>query len=273
MPCHREPEAAERYVSGSMTDAERMGFEDHYFACDRCLGAVQALLTAQDVLREDLHTIAPSRPAFRAALLAAAAIVTVGVILWRLPSRPANTNARSSAPVVTAPVPPANQATPAATQPAAVPPALASADTALAGLAEVVAPPFIALTTRSDADADETAFVEAMRYYSSRKYAEAARSLQTIAARAPNLTHVQFFLGVSELLNGHTARAIAALQKSAASGISPYADEAHFYLAKAALREKNLAEARHELQVAIEQDAGPAGEAKRILSELKRLED
>lgn len=53
MTCARnvEPEAAERYVLGQMTEAEQSAFEEHYFACDECFETVQALQDLQTVLR------------------------------------------------------------------------------------------------------------------------------------------------------------------------------------------------------------------------------
>jgi TolA-binding protein len=53
MTCARyvEPDAAERYVLGQMTETEQSVFEEHYFACDDCFETVRALQDLQTVLR------------------------------------------------------------------------------------------------------------------------------------------------------------------------------------------------------------------------------
>ena len=61
-----------------------------------------------------------------------------------------------------------------------------------------------------------------------------------------------------------------ALQRSANSGVSPYADEAHFYLAKAALKAGDLTSATRELQIAVEREAGPEGDAAKLLAEVRK---
>ena len=131
----------------------------------------------------------------------------------------------------------------------------------------------MALTTRSaqDADADESSrrFAEAMAHYSAGRYREAADGLQVLAGRAPSAAHVDFFLGISELMTDNVSRARGALQRSAESGVSPYADEAHFYLAKAAFRAGDLMAATRELEIAVEREAGPEGEAAKLLAELR----
>jgi hypothetical protein len=53
--------------------------------------------------------------------------------------------------------------------------------------------------------------------------------------------------------------------------VQPYADEAHFYLAKVHLARGDVDLARRELQYAVGHEAGPEGEAQRILAALDRL--
>jgi len=72
------------------------------------------------------------------------------------------------------------------------------------------------------------------------------------------------------LMSGNVARARGALQRSAEAGVSPYSDEAHFYLAKAALRAGDLTTAARELEIAVDREAGPDGDAARLLAELRR---
>ena len=79
-----------------------------------------------------------------------------------------------------------------------------------------------------------------MTHYSAGRHREAADGLQVLADRTPSAAHVQFFLGISELMERQRGRARGALQRSADAGVNPYADEAHFYLAKVALRAGDL---------------------------------
>ena len=53
--------------------------------------------------------------------------------------------------------------------------------------------------------------------------------------------------------------------------IGPYADEAHFYLAKAALKAGDLTSATRELQIAVEREAGPDGDAAKLLAEVRNV--
>jgi predicted Zn-dependent protease len=136
-------------------------------------------------------------------------------------------------------------------------------------LAAITPPRYAALTTRSAEDADASAFNAAMSRYSAGRYADAVRTLRPVAGRSPGLGHVQFFLGVSELMVGNAPAARSALQRAAASPEQPYADESHFYLAKAALRAGNRQEAQRELKIAVDREAGPPGEAARLLKLLR----
>ena len=82
-----------------------------------------------------------------------------------------------------------------------------------------------------------------------------------------------FFWGISELASGRTAAAREALARAISIGVQPYADEAHFYLGKAALRDGDIEAAQRELQIAADGDAGPDGEAARILAALAKLDE
>jgi TolA-binding protein len=286
MKCDKSTDAAERYVSGTLPEAEQTAFEEHFFACDDCLHAVQALQDAAAALAEErvdrpAATPIPFPVAKPRALpikwMALAAMLIVGVIVWRIPQgqpeggQPVQPGRQSSSPPSSPAAPPAApSATPATTAPA--PATGPSAADRLVQLSQVVAPPYVSLTTRSDADATAQAFDAAMTHYSARQYDRAARALREVVQAAPELAEAQFFLGVAELMRGDQARAQEALRRAVRSNTAPYADEAHFYLAKAALKDGDAATARRELQLAIEREAGPRGEASRLLSQLKAIE-
>src|SRR5689334_20236708 len=61
MTCARyaDLDFVERYVLGQMDEAEQAIFEAHYFECPDCFAAVQALQTAQSVLRENAPQSSP----------------------------------------------------------------------------------------------------------------------------------------------------------------------------------------------------------------------
>jgi TolA-binding protein len=138
----------------------------------------------------------------------------------------------------------------------------------------LVSPPqYVPLTTRSAPDpgaADSQPFSDAMAHYSAGRYRQAADRLGALAEQSPGAAHVHFFLGISELMSNNVSRARGALQRTAESGVSPYADEAHFYLAKAAIRAGDLTTAARELQIAVQRDAGPDGDAERLLAEMRK---
>jgi TolA-binding protein len=263
MTCEWGAEAAEQYVTGVMSEPTQAKFEEHYFACDACFQTVEALQNAGRRLESTVPKPATvSRRAWirPVSLMAAAATVILSVILWRSP-RPVAPPASSSAP---APAPTA------AAPPATNPPGSAL-DSQLERMATVVPPQYVTLITRSQGDESATGFEQAMTYYVAGRYDHAARALSATANRSPNLPHVQFFLGISELMLGNLDAARKALQRTARSGVTPYADEAHFYLGKVALRAKDLPTAQREFQMAAMRKAGPTGEAAKLLAELKKL--
>lgn len=282
MKCDKSTDAAERYVSGTLPEAEQTAFEEHFFACDQCLQTVQALQDTAAALaaeRVERHASTPIPfPAVRPRALpikwmALAAMLVVGVIVWRIPQRQPGAGELVQPARQSPSTPPSQAAAPSApTETAAPATAAPSAADRLAQLSQVVAPPYVSLTTRSDADATARAFDAAMAHYSARRYDRAARALGKVAQAAPDLAEAQFFLGIAELMRGDQAKAQEALQRAVRSNTAPYADEAHFYLAKAALKDGNAATAKRELQLAIEREAGPRGEAARLLNQVKAIE-
>jgi len=287
--CDLGPDTAERYVGGTMSEPERTGFEEHFFACDACFRAVQALEDARGVLADTVlgetgsTGAAPRRGLpLRWMAIAATLVIIAGLSarVWRV-SRPGDVppqNSRQTASTVEPPAarPQAEPPVPQAQAP--VPTASPSASSTLRSRhgrlerwAVVIPPQYVALTTRSEQDKDAQTFEEAMTHYSAGRYRQAADGLQILAERAPTAAHVQFFLGISELMSDNASRARGALQRSADSGVSPYSDEAHFYLAKVALRADDLTAAARELEIAVDREAGPQGDAARLLAELRRV--
>jgi tetratricopeptide (TPR) repeat protein len=295
-PC---PQAArddvfEAYVRGSLGDAERERFEDHYFVCAACL----ARLRAYEGLRAELAGSAVDAPAaqpadvgrWRWALLPVAAglVLVVAAALWfrgsaPVPmastvavapapqSAPAASPAAPRAPEAVVPAPVVAQPEPSVpatkqARPSASPPVVA-----LSVLARVEPPPYAAAVLRGPHDEAAAKFDAAMGRYVKRDYRGAVPGLEAAIALRPDVPQYAFFLGVCHLLTERADPAVAELQKAIAIGESPYLEEAHFYLAKARLRHGDIAAAREELQRTIERQGRLETEARRLLAQLDAL--
>jgi TolA-binding protein len=217
------------------------------------------------------------------ALAAALVVIAVGWSMWPGATPPpdaqmAARQPRASEPAVTSPSTPSPAPTPAVT-PSAAPTTSAQArptpvapvdrTALLRQLALVVAPPYLRLATRGAAE-PASDFDGAMAHYAAGRYARAAEALRPLADGATSsAVRARFFLGICELVQGRVDEARAALSAVAASSVTPYADEAHFYLAKAALASGHVDTARRELALAVDREAGPEGEAARLLARLR----
>lgn len=232
--------------------------------------------------------------------LAAAATVILAVGIWRstqsgaalpdtpqqarqetpVPPPPATPTPSSQLPPSPTQVPPTQPATPsAATPPPVTPapvrpapekPAPETRETVLARLAAITPPAFVAMQVRGES-AESASLADAMRPYMARDYRAAAEALRAVVQAQPSRTQAWFFLGVSELMNRRPTAARYAFDRVMASQVAPYADEAHFYAAKAAIADGDVDAARRELRIAVEREAGPAGEAQDLLTKLQSL--
>ena len=72
---------------------------------------------------------------------------------------------------------------------------------------------------------------------------------------------------------GQDDAAIDRLRATIALGDSAYLEEAHWYLAKAFLRRKDLGAAETELKTLIQLRGSKSGEAGRLLTQVERLKD
>lgn len=281
MKCDKSTEDAERYVSGTLPEAEQTAYEEHFFGCEDCLATVQALQDAAVVLaagRGRAEAAPVPFPGRRARTLpvkwmALAAMIVVSVLVWRLPRE------GTKAPVEAVAVPAATAPTMTPKAAVADPPPTAttapsSTDEAkrLAAASAITPPPYVALTTRAETDGVAKDFEAAMEHYSAHRHGRAAEGLRDVVQDAPGLAHAQFFLGISELMIKDDSRARQSLQRAANTNVQPYADEAHFYLAKAAFRLGDTAAARREARIAVDLEAGPPGEAARFLAFLQQTQ-
>jgi anti-sigma factor RsiW len=280
-PLRSGHDLADAYVAGTLKDPDQSAFEEHYFTCPECFAQVRLLQEVRDGLR-----VVPPRPTahnaharpWRSAPwigLAAAAALLAAFVYWYRDDAPPQARQQpaqvpAASPGVEEPAPPAVAANPAKEP---LPPAAPASPTRrqmLQQLAMMVPPRYVPLAVRGgEPSADR--FDAAMRYYVAGRHREAARDLGALAADRPADPGVAFFLGISELASGRPVAAREALGRAAGMGVPPYADEAHFYLAKAALALDDVDEARRELGIAVAHEAGPEGEAARILAALDTL--
>jgi TolA-binding protein len=293
-------EIFEGYVRGTLGAEQRDAFEDHYFACAACLARVRAY----DGLHAELGRLAadplpePAVPQRRArwwvpATAAACLVVVAAVAFWvrsPAPVPPGNAVAVAPAPQPPAAVaaPQAPTATPPAAaqrqaravpsqsgpvgQPATQSPGLAPAPVvALSVLARVEPPPYAPVALRGPHDEAAAKFDDAMRRYVKRDHTGALPGLSAAAGLKPDVPQYVFFLAVCQLLTGHLDPAVAGLRKTIALGESPYLEEAHFYLAKARLRQGDVQAAREELAKAIDRHGRIEDDARRLLAQLDAL--
>lgn len=112
-------------------------------------------------------------------------------------------------------------------------------------------------------------FRDAMDAYVAQRYSDASDLLEKAAQAEPNAPDVNFYLGVCRLLQGKPADSIAPLKSILSDETSPWAQSAHFYLAKAYMQTGDLAQAETQLQAAADMPGRLKTEAG---SELARLQ-
>ncbi len=264
MDCVRvmEQEIAERYVLGTLDEAEREAYEEHYFDCDRCFEELNAYRLIQEELARSEESAKPlDIGAWGASVrrwgwtAAAAASVLIAVGVWlRQPGLP--------------PLPPP----PVAVTPSPTPtPAPAATLPSLEELAAVRPPVYRPLTLRGPEDESRRRFRSAMEHYRKQEFGAAIPGLESAARLDPDAPDAHFFLGACYLLTGRTDRAVERLSRTIALGDSPYLEEAHFYLAKARLRQRDLAGAQAELQKTIRLKGDREREAQDLLAQIQTL--
>lgn len=263
MDCKRveSEQIAEKYVSGDMEEGERTAYEKHFFECTRCYEELRTYLAVQEALGQARGTVqmAPlrSKPAWRwiwvPVGVLAGLTLTAGVWFWQFatptPGSPSEALLHQSSPA----------------QP---PPATVS----LAEMMRIEPPPYAPTILRglTEEEADRR-FREAMKHYQQGDYDRALRGLNAAATLRPQGADIAFFLGACYLLTGQTNAATKELQRTVALGDTPFLEEAHFYLAKAYLRENNLPAAEKELRKALLLKGDLQGQIQDLLDQLGQL--
>ena len=260
-------EILEGYLLGRLSEEDREAFEEHYFECARCFDDLQSL----EAIRAELRpAAAASEPSTRGRMtwlvpavgVAAVLVLASAVVLWRGPEAPvappeAGTNRSAGIPA---------PETPPAPQPPTTP------RPSLEQLARVEPAPYEPLTFRS-VSADAASFRRGMERYRAADYRGALVDLRAAQELDPDAPHVHFFLGVSHLLLGEDPAAIDQLRRTIALGDSPYLEEAHLYLAKAFLRQKDLDAAEQQLRELIALGGPGIEEARRLAAQIRGLRE
>jgi tetratricopeptide (TPR) repeat protein len=268
MDCARvaREEIVENYLLGRLPEEDRVAFEEHYFECEPCFDELRTMRAAREELAR-AGVEADSRThtfwGWKAvAGFATAAIIIIGVALSLREPSPAP---RETTTATTSTQP---QTTRTETQ---APAAKTPAEPTLEQLARVEAFPYEPVPLRGPLDEATQRFRHGMERYRKADYRSAIDELRGARKLDPDAAHISFFLGVSQLMTGQDVAAIDSLRQTIALGDSPYLEEAHFYLAKAYLRRKDLDAAEAQLNQVIQLRGSEREEARRLLAQIERL--
>jgi TolA-binding protein len=279
----------ESYVRDALGPEDRDAFEAHYFECAACADRLQTYSTLRAELAALPAEDAVAEPArgwpWRWVLvpLAGSLVLVAAAALWFRSAAPAVPEAAvASAPAAQPPVaarptePPVPEQTPQAVTPQTPasrrmsqpvsPPAVA-----LSVLARVDPPLYVPVALRGPRDEAAEAFDAAMRLYVGGDYAGAIPGLGTAAGLRPDAPQIAFFLAACRLLTGEVSAAASGFESVIALGDSPYLEEAHFYLAKARIRQGRLPAAREELRKTVDCHGRLEPDARRLLAQLDAL--
>jgi tetratricopeptide (TPR) repeat protein len=271
MDCDRvgREDIVESYLAQTLSEADREAFEEHYFECARCFDALATLQTLQAELQRTRAELEPSTTSLsfawgRFAAVAAAVVLSAGLLVWMRAKPPAVVSEQTDvhlSPGAKSPETPRSEGTPASPAPLI----------ALEQLARVDPPRYEPLTFRGAPDEAAARFERGMQQYRKAEYRGAVTDLGAAAALDPDAPHSRFFLGISHLMLGDDTAAIDSLRATVALGDSAYLEEAHWYLAKAFLRRKDIRTAETHLQALIELRGSESDKARQLLTELDRL--
>jgi tetratricopeptide (TPR) repeat protein len=247
-------ELAEKYILGQLGADEQQSYEEHYFQCSNCFEELQLRQTMQS----ELGKMRPGAPVVQArrgkidwlawGAVAAALLVAAGLGWWRFHRTPAPV-----APVAS------NVAKPMDNGPA------------LDLLARAEPPAYTAPALRGGSTGSGARFREGMAHYRVGNYEAAIASLTSAASTDPKSADAQFFLGICYLLKGQTDLAIARLRATIDLGDSLDLEMAHFYLAKARLRERDAAGAEAELDRAIAMRGDLEKQSRELLGQIRKV--
>jgi predicted Zn-dependent protease len=131
-------------------------------------------------------------------------------------------------------------------------------------------PPYSEVVLRGSEDEGQETFRSAMLNFSKKDYVKAIPGLRAAVKASPQNPSFNFYLGACYLLTGQTDPAIASFRKTVSLGDPAYSEAAHFYLAKAYLKKKEVSTAEQELQKTVRLHGGMEAEAQAILLQLSK---
>jgi TolA-binding protein len=257
-----EREILEAYLLDRLTEPEREEFEKHYFECASCFSQLQTRLAVQAELQRRPAGLAQARGAsFRLVWAWTPAFVTVALLLavgvwWYSAQKHKPSQQASSSPPTASPELSVPSAQPSPTAPP------------LEELARVEPPPYSEMVLRGAEDEGQEAFRTAMQNYSKEDYAKAIPGLRAAVKASPQNPSFNLYLGACYLLTGQTDPAIVSFRKTISLGNPAYSESAHFYLAKAYLKKKEVSAAEEELRKTVQLHGSRETEAGEILRQL-----
>jgi TolA-binding protein len=259
-----EREILESYLLDRLSEPEREEFEKHYFECASCFSQLQTRLAVQAELQRQPAMPARARGAsFRLGWAWAPAFVTVALLLaagiwWysaqkQQPAQQVSVSPPKTSQEISVPTPP---------PPSVAPP--------LEELARVEPPPYSEIVLRGAEEEGQEAFRTAMKNYSKEDFVKAIPGLRAAVKASPQTASFNFYLGACYLLTGQTDPAIVTFRKIISLRDNAYSEPAHFYLAKAYLKKKEVSTAEEELQKTVQLHGSRETEAGEILRQLRK---
>jgi hypothetical protein len=238
-------EIAERYLRGELSPAGQDAYERHFFACPHCLEKLEILQALPAAFAG--ANVTGSQP-YKTWALAACLLVAAGAgLVWTITSAS-----------------PSPQST-TATEPTAKPP------DPLAELARFEPPSYEQPVTRGTRSEAARAFQAGMALYRTGAFAEAIPKLDAAAKLNRQDPGPRFFAGICRLVAGDAVAGIADLRSVDAMGLTPYQEEARYYLAKGLLRQRDVAGARAALLGVVGMNGDLAQQARAMLDRLRTV--
>ena len=141
---------------------------------------------------------------------------------------------------------------------------------ALGAIGEAPAYGGVAVRATDETNA-ESEFAAGMDAYVARRYQDASTRLSRALEAGMEPIPAAFFLGASQLKLDDAAGAAASFNRMLAAGESPYAAEAHYYLAKALLRQRRADEALAHLNQAAQTSEPIAPRARALADSVQKV--
>ena len=274
-PCLDEDQLVEFYL-GRLEESRNDSIQDHLAECSDCLELskdVRQFLAAMDESMDPIDAV-PAEGSHsspfglgvgpRLFLLAASVVIAVaaGIVYWQ--------GSRVEAPPPQAQGP---QPTPSATTTQENP--WRDLQIAKAQYTPATTPhdELLYRDNSPQAQPKPSAFAQAMQPYERNDFAEAERQLKQFSEKDPGHAAAQFYRGVSLLLLGKSAEAIAPLETAVAKGEGRVREEAHWYLALTYLKTGDHLKALEQLDSVIQISGKRRSDAEALRKQVKPIVD